>query len=583
MTNILDVAEEKEKRRKKNKRGPKNAPAVLSNMLFIRKSVLKDPQILRDNFEYEIDISGSAQSRIAREQINWIRKAIEEDGFDAEDVLAEYDESRKLIIRNWKDVGKWWAVCAGDRRKIKKLVKKLGVEVRDKRVDRPLDIKGLKMLVPLREEQVEPARRWAKKGYGILKAAPAFGKTVVAINNIIELNQQTLVLVHTDALAKQFIDRFRKGFKKDDKWVRITNCKKIEKRLGRKIIGRYKPKAPFYPITVATYQAFIQSDKTWEKFKILQENFGLVICDEAHRAAAPTYSRVINACQAKYRQGITATPSRKDEMEFGIYDILGPVTAVGDAKQLPIEAYMHQTGYVHRAGRYPGMGDWSRMINKLLESNQRNQYILNWLKKDVEEGRNVLILSDRVQWCQKMAKYISREMGIPAGVATGGAGKAAKDKRDRVIAKMVAGEIKVIVATKVMDEGVDVPPLDTLYITCPGNNKQVLEQRLGRVRRHYEGKMPPIVRYFVDEGHGALYGCAKGTQKSLMELGVPIHYVSKRKSDKKVEKAKTKRSISSFQQATEARKGKVGSLFEDAVEMENQFAHYKRRAMGKKK
>jgi superfamily II DNA or RNA helicase len=122
-----------------------------------------------------------------------------------------------------------------------------------------------------------------------------------------------------------------------------------------------------------------------------------------------------------------------------------------------------------------------------------------------------------------MAEFITKEMGIPAEAVTGGmSSKKGIAKRNKIIQSMIDGEIKVICATQVFKAGVDIPPLDTLYATCPMNNQPQLQQMLGRVRRAYEGKQTPTFRYFVDEGHGLVYGCARGTHKALVAEGADI-------------------------------------------------------------
>jgi len=385
--------------------------------------------------------------------------------------------------------------------------------------------KGLELLMEPREAQVPAFAEWLKAGHGILKAAPAFGKTFVMIKLIMTLKQYTMVLVHTDALAEQFITRFRHGSPSRDDEIDfdpVTNCLELEEKLGRPIIGRYRTPDELFPVTVATWQSFISKSGRLNLKKV-GKKFGLVLCDEAHVFAAPKAAGVVNGFHAKRRSGATATPQRKDKLDVALYDIVGPVTATGRAGQLPITATLITTGIKYKGSSFSRKSEWAHLLNFICKQADRNDLITDWVVHDVEQGRNLLLLSDRVQWCLDHAEFITRELGIPAAAVTGGmSSKKGIEKRNKIIQQMTDGDIRVICATQVFKAGVDIPPLDTLYATCPMNNAPQLRQMLGRIRRAYEGKQTPTLRYFVDEGHGLLYGCARGTHKALVAEGADI-------------------------------------------------------------
>ena len=52
----------------------------------------------------------------------------------------------------------------------------------------------------------------------------------------------------------------------------------------------------------------------------------------------------------------------------------------------------------------------------------------------------------------------------------------------------VGGKYKAVLSTRLFDEGISCHRLDTLYLTCPGNNPIKLEQRIGRIIREHEDK-----------------------------------------------------------------------------------------------
>jgi superfamily II DNA or RNA helicase len=224
----------------------------------------------------------------------------------------------------------------------------------------------------------------------------------------------------------------------------------------------------------------------------------------------------------------TATPKRKDQLDIALYDILGPVTAHGKAAQLPITSYLISTGCKYPPRRYPSRAEWAKIINWLMKQEDRNQLIFDWVKHDVlVEDRSVLILGDRVQWALEAAETLTKEFRIPAKAVIGGMNsKRGIEERSRTIQDMMDRKIRVITATSVFKAGIDIPNLDTLYYIVPQNNVSQLQQALGRVRRKYDDKKSPVFRYFIDEGHGLLFGCARGTHRALVEEDSEIVMVS---------------------------------------------------------
>lgn len=488
--------------------------------------MVRNPDKLFRHWEYQIDLLRTAEGRIAQQQIAFLREQAELSGEDPDEVAKDLTDDDKLVIRNWSQVGDWYALCCGDQQKVRELLDYLGVEPKDKRVEVPWpeDLRDkLQVLMQPRPNQVPVIEAWLKAGHGLLRAAPAFGKTFVMIHSIITRQQYTMFLVHTDALADQFITRFRHGSLNDDGgFTPITNCLAVEKELGREIVGRYRGPDELFPVTVATWQSFT-SPSGKKALKTIGKNFGHVLADEGHVFAAPAPAGVVNGFHAKVRAAVSATPERKDQLDVALYDVVGPVTAEGKAEQLPVTGYLISTGCKYPPRKYPSRAEWARIINWLMKQSDRNDLILDWVKHDVEvEDRNVLILSDRVKWCLETAELLTKQ-GIPSRAVIGGMNsKRGLADRAKTIRDMMDRRIRVITATSVFKAGIDIPNLDTLYYVVPQNNEPQLQQAMGRIRRLYEDKKSAVFRYFVDEGHGLLFGCARGTHKALVREDIEV-------------------------------------------------------------
>jgi superfamily II DNA or RNA helicase len=70
--------------------------------------------------------------------------------------------------------------------------------------------------------------------------------------------------------------------------------------------------------------------------------------------------------------------------------------------------------------------------------------------------------------------------------------------RDAAFARVRAGEAKVLIATQLADEGLDLPELVAVHLVAPCRAGNRVIQRIGRVMRASSGKARPVVYDYVD-------------------------------------------------------------------------------------
>ncbi|MDP3185033.1 MAG: helicase-related protein, partial [Anaerolineales bacterium] len=85
---------------------------------------------------------------------------------------------------------------------------------------------------------------------------------------------------------------------------------------------------------------------------------------------------------------------------------------------------------------------------------------------------------------------------VEAAVITG---KNSHAHRQQAIKAMNQGQIKVLFATRLAEEGLDIPRLSRLFLTCPIRSANKVTQMVGRTLRPYHGKPTPIIYDFVDD------------------------------------------------------------------------------------
>ena len=350
----------------------------------------------------------------------------------------------------------------------------------------------------LRDYQMKALDSWyADGGEGVIIAPCGAGKTAIGVAAMTQFRTKALVLVHTNDLAVQWISR-------------------IESMLGERAsqYGAGK-KDDSGRVVVATFQTLERMSFT-ERYAFGQQ-FGLCIVDEAHHVPANTFCSVMFCMPARYRLGLTATPNRPDGLtsilwwHFGkaSYEITNAeLSASGHVVPPKIEWFF--TNYVGEKNRM----DWSKLITKMTNDTNRNNQILNRILDACQEGRQVLVLSDRVDHCIYMADALRSHTIVAEPLV----GRMTKKQRAEVLQRANDRQIQVVCATTVADEGLDLPSLDTVVLTTPTKALGRIQQRIGRVMRPRPQKKDPIV-IDCDDDIGAMHGLARKRQKLYTKIG----------------------------------------------------------------
>jgi superfamily II DNA or RNA helicase len=360
----------------------------------------------------------------------------------------------------------------------------------------PLSFNPKYQLRPEQRLGVEEVARKFRTGAlgGILRAVPGWGKTVASCAIIEEMKVPTLVVVHKDFLLNQWKERILE-FLPEAKigLVRQNMCdytgKHIVIAMVHSLAGRQYPDS--------LYQ--------WP---------GLVITDECHRIGAATWSPVPAKFPAKWRLGVSATPRRKDGADnVFTYHIGRLLFAAQEKRMIPKVRRVWTNFRVVKTDRFnPNLAPRSLLIRFLTKSRSRNRLIIDQLKKAVQAGRKVLVLSERLEHLSALEGLLLKEMKADPPTTGYYVGGMSEDERKE------SEKQQVIFATKqYAAEGLDIPPLDTLFLTTPMSD---VEQAVGRILRPFHGKKDPIVVDFVDTKVKKFKKTASYRDKYYKQLGV---------------------------------------------------------------
>ena len=338
---------------------------------------------------------------------------------------------------------------------------------------------------------------------GVLSAPTAFGKTVIAAAIISRRRTNTLVLVHRTELLKQWQARLQTFL-----------------GVGKEVVGTIgggKPK-PTGIIDIAVMQSVSRKGEISQ----LVENYGQVIIDECHHVSSLSFESLLKRTKAKYVLGLTATPIRRDGLQAIIFMQCGPIRHVAEKPASAPQRLEVQTRTVfNHLDIAPNTG--IQEIFRLIASNiERTRMIADEAVAAFHEGRKVLVLTERTEHLQAIGQALMPD--VPSLMILHG--RMSKKQRTLLTQKLEAlppEAPRVLLATgKLVGEGFDHPPLDTLVLAMPVSWKGTLQQYAGRLHREHTDKSNVRIVDFVDTDQPALMRMWEKRQRGYRAMGYQI-------------------------------------------------------------
>jgi superfamily II DNA or RNA helicase len=330
-----------------------------------------------------------------------------------------------------------------------------------------------------RDYQLRAARSLVFAQAGLCVAACGAGKTILAVKAITLARQRTLILVPTEELVRQWADVIERelGFK--------------PKRGARK---RGDPR-----ITISTIQRLVKRE--------LPEH-GCLVVDEAHHVPATTFDKVVARSSARYRWALTATPDRPDGLGPVLGFAFGPVVATITAAELVERGVLLRPNYRQvKTGWGSDCEAFVELVTALTGDPDRNGLIATLAN---EAQGPTLVLVARALQAETLAERIPSSRVLTGSMAPA--------ERAAALADVRSGAARVLVATTLADEGLDLPCLETLILATPGRSEGRLEQRIGRVCRVAPGKSTPTVIDLVDDGSRILLAQARARARLVARV-----------------------------------------------------------------
>lgn len=244
-----------------------------------------------------------------------------------------------------------------------------------------------------------------------------------------------------------------------------------------------------------------------------RDHFDYIIVDEFHHAAAATYRNLIAHFTPKFLLGLTATPERTDggdllglcqenlvyrcDLARGIHEgLLAPFHYFGvpdevDYQNIPWRNHRFDEAELTRA-----VATEKRASNALEQLRARG-------------GRRTIAFCCSQRHCDFMAEFFTQN-GYRAVAVHSGDNSA---PRAASLEALEAGQLDIVCAVDMFNEGVDIPTIDTVMMLRPTESTILWMQQFGRGLRKAEGKAFLTVIDYIGNHRSFL-----GKPRTLLQL-----------------------------------------------------------------
>ncbi len=374
----------------------------------------------------------------------------------------------------------------------------------------------------LKMQQTLAANQLLAYDNGVLKAATAFGKTVVCSYLISQKRVNTLILLERTDLLYQWEEELNKFLQIDEKPPTYkTKTGRIKVRssvIGTLVGGKDKTTGI---IDIAMIGSLYKKGEFHERIN----SYGMVIMDECHHAASHSAQEVLKRINAKFVYGVSATPMRSDNLERINYMLLGPIrhefTALDRAQEQGIDhlVYPRYTRLINYENKK--MNNYEAY--SLISGNKvRNDLIISDVKECVKNGRTPVVLTRFKEQAKVIHDSLVGEADhvfILYGDNTIKENVSIREQLNRVPQQ----ESLILVATgQKIGEGFSCARLDTLMLAAPVSYGGRLEQYVGRINRDYQGKESVIVYDYIDTNIQDFANAYSKRLKTYKKIGFSI-------------------------------------------------------------
>lgn len=273
-------------------------------------------------------------------------------------------------------------------------------------------------------------------------------------------------------------------------WKRVDSVE-VQKQSGDGTFGGLCPDGHVYNLSVKGNHNYFANQ---------------VLVHNCHRCAgAPAsysqFAKVLNSLAASEKYGLSATVHRADGMIKATFALLGGIghtvpdeATAGKVEQVRILKRDTGTPIHSSCQDTDGTLLYGNLLSYLTGNSDRNRQIASDLIQNAEHYN--LILSDRLDHLKQILALLPPDLRAQAVMIIG---SSKPKEREQAMEDMRSGRKRYLFASyRLAKEGLDIPRLDRLYLTTPQKDYAIIVQAVGRIARHFDGKVEPVVYDYVD-------------------------------------------------------------------------------------
>lgn len=317
--------------------------------------------------------------------------------------------------------------------------------------------------------QLDACKAMLEQKQGIVKMGTGAGKTEVASAVIKYIGRKTLFIVTNRELLYQARARFQKRLGLSDDEVGIVGD------------GIWSPGSLITVATVDTLEARINEQYCQD----LVQSTEVLFIDEAHHVGSETWYTVATLCPAMYRFGLSGTPlDRTDGANLRLIAATGDIIVNVPTKFLVENDILAKADIIFDTVSSPTIPKKSKYptVYKqgVVENEELLTKVIDWTKAFRELGLSTLILVEEISqgkliddmlWSNTDGMFIPHQFIY---------GEETTEVRQKALEDFGERRLPVLIASTILDEGVDVPTIDTMILAGSRKSKIRTLQRLGR-------------------------------------------------------------------------------------------------------
>ena len=230
-----------------------------------------------------------------------------------------------------------------------------------------------------------------------------------------------------------------------------------------------------------------------------RHDFGLIIYDECHHAAADDNKRVLeelgafDADWAGTLIGFTATTKRADGI--GLDKVFEAIVYDRSVLDMIKEGYLAPLrGYrINTSAELNNLLGEEEVLEEQVDIESRNALVARSIQ-ELARDRRTIVFCVTVLHAISMAKAL-KSLGITTGVIYG---DMPREKRTQILKDFRAERLQCLTNVMVLTEGFDDPGVSCIAMARPTKSESLYAQCVGRGARLFKGKKDCIVLDFVD-------------------------------------------------------------------------------------